>query len=88
MVLTTGIGREMTPLEKDLHQLRKEIDVNIRMAGEYKLERGQDGTKEEVALQREIALAYTKLQEAKMWVGKCLEAIGSELPKEFQDKAE
>jgi hypothetical protein len=34
------------------------------------------------------ALVYTKLQEAKMWTGKCLEQIGFELPKEYQDKAE
>lgn len=37
---------------------------------------------------REVALSYTKLQEAKMWIGKALEEIGHELPKEFQDKAE
>lgn len=36
---------------------------------------------------REIALAHTKLQEAKMWVGKALEIAGSELPEEFRDKA-
>jgi len=34
-----------------------------------------------------MALVITKLQEAKMWAGKVLEAMGSELPVEFQDKA-
>ena len=28
------------------------------------------------------------LIEAKMWLGKCLEDMGSELPKEYQDQAE
>lgn len=36
---------------------------------------------------REVALAKTKLQEAKMWLGKVLEASGSELPKEFRDSS-
>lgn len=36
---------------------------------------------------REVALARTKLQEAKMWVGKALGALGSELPEEFRDEA-
>lgn len=31
--------------------------------------------------------ATTKLIEAKMWVGKMLESLGSELPAEFRDKA-
>ncbi len=38
--------------------------------------------------QREISLVYTKLQEAKMWAGKCLEQLGSELPPQYTDKAE
>jgi hypothetical protein len=36
---------------------------------------------------RELKLAYTKLQEAKMWTGKILEELGSELPAEFRDEA-
>lgn len=31
--------------------------------------------------------ATTKLLEAKMWVGKMMEGLGSELPPEFRDKA-
>lgn len=80
-------GRIPSKLETDLHDFRKEIDANIKKAGSWKAERGQDTTAELAKMQREIALAYTKLQEAKMWVGKCLEAIGSELPAELRDEA-
>ena len=65
-----------------MHGFRKEIDANIVVAEKIKEALGRE------AGGREIALAYTKLQEAKMWIGKVLEAQGSELPPEFQDKAE
>lgn len=63
-----------------VHGLRKATDSVIVQVKESKniLPKGQ----------RELALAYTKLQEAKMWLGKVLEELGSELPKEYQDKAE
>lgn len=80
-------GREWTPMEKELHAFRQEIDADIKKAGSFKIERGQDGTQEEVAMAREISIAYTKLQEAKMWVGKCLEAINSPFPEELRDEA-
>lgn len=70
-------------LENFLHDFRKEIDKNIQTA-ENQLERKDLSGN----YMRCMALARTKLQEAKMWAGKCLEAIGSELPKEFQDKYE
>ena len=35
---------------------------------------------------RELAIVHTKLQEAKMWTGKVLEEMGSELPAEFRDE--
>lgn len=35
---------------------------------------------------RALSLAITKLEEAKMWLGKRLEEIGSELPEEYRDK--
>ena len=62
-----------------LHALRKSIDALIQFTGDLK--------KGEHTYGREMSLVYTKLQEAKMWAGKCLEALGSELPAEFQDKA-
>lgn len=36
---------------------------------------------------RELSLVRTKLQEAKMWAGKMLEAIGTPFPAELADKA-
>lgn len=36
---------------------------------------------------REVALSITKLQEAKMWMGKALEELGSPLPEEYRDEA-
>lgn len=71
------------PVESgDIHAFRKEIDAVIVKSQSLQnaIGRGNGG--------REISLVVTKLQEAKMWAGKILEAIGSELPKEFQDKAE
>lgn len=34
---------------------------------------------------REFSLSITKLEEAKMWLGKALGACGQELPKEYRD---
>ncbi len=65
-----------------IHNFRKEIYAVIQKSQLLQSEIGRD------AGGREISLVVTKLQEAKMWAGKILEAIGSELPKEFQDKAE
>jgi len=64
---------------EELHQFRKEIDACINKA-----ELDVKGS----VYAREMHLVRTKLQEGKMWVGKCLEQKGSELPKEFRDKAE
>ena len=82
------MGDEMT-LQEALHDLRKKIDGVIG----YIYTPIQNVTQEDDRggmnkMQREIALVYTKLQEAEMWAGKCLEQIGSELPEEFKDKAE
>lgn len=66
--------------EYAMHELRKHIDSVIIEAGVHKASLGRIGG-------REISLVYTKLQEAKMWAGKVLEELGSELPKEYQDKA-
>ena len=34
---------------------------------------------------REFSLSITKLEEAKMWLGKALGALGQELPAQFRD---
>ncbi len=64
-----------------LHQLRRDIDVCIKDAKLHAetIARGKAG--------REVALAITKLQEAKMWAGKALEELGSPLPAEYRDEA-
>jgi hypothetical protein len=67
--------------EETVHVLRKQIDANIVAVKSWVDTRPSKGG-------AELTLAYRKLQEAKMWLGKVLEEIGSELPKEFQDKAE
>lgn len=35
---------------------------------------------------REVASAYTKLQECRMWLGAALGEVGHELPEEYADK--
>lgn len=69
-------------IKSAVHSLRVEIDKVIQTAQQRQSDIGRaDGG-------REIALVVTKLQEGKMWAGKVLEALGSELPKQFQDKHE
>ena len=66
----------------DIHLFRKNIDSVIQSALKLQSKIGRNSGG------REISLVVTKLQEGKMWAGKILEAIGSELPAQFQDKAE
>lgn len=68
--------------ESELHEFRKIIDSNIHTAENCII----NIESEHLPYGREMALARTKLQEAKMWVGQCLGKMGSELPKEFRDK--
>lgn len=61
---------------EDVKQFRKDVDALIqRLQADFG------------PASRELSLVKTKLQEAKMWAGKELENLGSELPAEFQDKA-
>ena len=74
---------EEKPLEvnkEDLHTWRRQIDAHIQCAERMLATKPAQGA-------REIALVRTKLQEAKMWAGKILEEIGSELPEEFRDRS-
>lgn len=79
-------------MQKDLHEFRKKIDSCIKEAQNYKAPYSVptkiSDEQELDKMQREISLVITKLQEAKMWAGKCLEAIGSPFPKELRDEAE
>jgi len=63
----------------DVKQFRKEIDANIVKTEAYLAQPSKYG--------REMALVRTKLQEAKMWAGKVLEAVGSPFPAELADKS-
>ncbi len=66
---------------QQLHDLRVGIDQNIKTARDLKLTAGDP----EQA--RTIALVYTKLQEAKMWAGKSIEALGdTAFPEELKDE--
>ena len=61
--------------------LRVEIDRVTKQAQALAkdIDRGQGG--------REIALAITKLQEAKMWAGQSLVAMDHKLPPEYRDES-
>ena len=64
----------------DAHKLRKKIDELL-----YTIEERLKGEVLSNDHGRAISLVRTKLQEAKMWCGKILEAENSPLPKEFRD---
>ncbi len=66
--------------KETIKQFRVNIDKNIQQVKKYK-ENVPD-----IECSRRMQIVVDKLAEAKMWLGKCLEAYGSELPKEFQDK--
>lgn len=68
-----------------LKNIRVDIDASIKTVGPLRDTFMANSVPEDGV--RELEKAYTKLQEAKMWIGKVMEAIGSELPKEFRDEA-
>lgn len=74
---------EQTAFNKDLLSriklLRKELDRTLQQMAGIKSRLNQDGA-------REFSLAITKLEEARMWSGATLGALGSELPPEYADK--
>lgn len=88
-VLVQGMANNMTT--EQLHKFRQDIDACIQTAeADMKAPQigtGSQGTPAGHRYIRELAITRTKLQEAKMWVGKCLELLGSQLPEEFRDKA-
>lgn len=72
---------ERTPTENYLHEFRSKIDEDIKFAEEVL------SKKETPRFIREMAIVRTKLQEAKMWAGKCLEVEGAPFPEELRDEA-
>ncbi len=67
----------------NVHELRKSIDKLI-----FVVENLQVNEMVSIDEPRALALVKTKLQEAKMWAGKVLEAQNKPLPKEFRDHCE
>ncbi len=79
----------MEGLQKDIHDFRKQIDSCIKALVQSDVKpNGDNSVGFGSEYQRCREKAYTNLQEAKMWMGKCLEAIGSEFPEELRDEAE
>ena len=72
--------REMTPIEQ-IKRNRVNMDIGLKNLKRLnaRLDR-EDGA-------REVALAKTKLEEARMWLGKALGALGRKLPEAFRDEA-
>jgi hypothetical protein len=68
-------------LEHAVKALRVSIDSDIKLAQGLaeRIARGDGG--------REMALTITKLQEAKMWAGQVLGALGHLLPEAYRDEA-
>ncbi len=84
------INKQQTPEEYEIHKFRQEIDVNIKRVEYFMgISNGDDSHASNIRRDagRELALVRTKLQEAKMWAGKCLEAIDSPFPEELRDEA-
>jgi hypothetical protein len=65
----------------DIKQFRVDTDALIQRSENYL------NAPEKMKGAREMALVRTKLQEAKMWLGKVLEAAGTPFPAELADKA-
>lgn len=82
-------------VELVLHNFRSEIDQCIKRAELYlgtnvlDDQMFNESTLKTIRTHsgREMALVRTKLQEAKMWAGKCLEAVGAPFPAELRDEA-
>jgi len=86
-ILETNKENDMDDQEMDykdkLHDLRVQIDRLIN----YSIDMKNDSRPQYTKGKRELALVHTKLQEAKMWVGKVLEENDSPLPPEYRDEA-
>ena len=71
-------GPDIT-IEQFLHSFRQQIDACIKISEQHNTPGLPYG--------RELSLVRTKLQEAKMWCGKCLEVYGTPFPAELRDEA-
>lgn len=62
-----------------IKEFRKEIDALIQKSDKLWIP--------DAVYHRQMGLVKTKLEEAKMWAGKVLEAVGNPFPPELADKA-
>lgn len=69
---------------KEIKAFRIRVDVNINDARSMMIDRSKDSRLAELAESK----VYEHLIEAKMWLGKCLEAMGTSFPAELADKAD
>lgn len=83
-----GESNQPANLYTALKQLRKRIDAITSDTQMYRSWNPQEVNPGDKTAVREMSLAITKLEEAKMWLGKALGALGSELPAQYADKAE
>ena len=81
--------------QSHIHIMRKKIDKIIQdtertlKVGRYENSDNEQGYFEIMdKAEREISIVRIKLEEAKMWYGKALGALGSELPQKYADKAD
>ena len=63
-----------------IKELRVAIDKNIKETGRLRQVNNEDKAA------REFSLTITKLEEARMWLGKALGELGQKLPEEFRDE--
>jgi len=73
----TGANKEIVGRIK---KLRQDIDRQIKYTTQLKEMVGNTQGS------RELVFAITKLEEARMWAGQALGALGNELPVEYQDR--
>jgi hypothetical protein len=71
---------EFSAFVADVKDFRVQIDAAIQRSEKWLNTPQRYG-------QHEMSLVRTKLQEAKMWAGKILEAAGNPFPVELADKA-
>jgi hypothetical protein len=71
---------DYSPVIAEVKDFRKKIDALIQEADRMWIP-------EPCVYQRQMGLVKTKLEEAKMWAGKVLEAVGNPFPPELADKA-
>lgn len=80
-------SRAENPMITTIHEKRKAISILIRDLEVVKSTNLSTQLSTQPAL-RSLALSITKLDEAKMWLGRVLGDLGSSLPKEYRDDAE